>query len=331
MRGSFPPGLTGKRRQPRCAMCSTVRFRSSRLSPRSGYFSSVRWEFGEKRTGGKSPHIRFANANSDEELIEFVSEFGPVVPSAASVHDPPYPEVTTITAVQSLPVLRREQSTYASAVRLMIELKRGSAQSDANAILQHVSKIVEGVMFWPEQYEAECIWRQGQYLPSASWHFDTDSRLPFFRWKREMEFRLEFEKIAIPERDSYSDFDSYLSALSLHMVVRSTQPTVHYVGHNVLCKLINAFRTEVQHLGDYSVEALPFFSLRLGIRPALYVILKHEYLGRFFVRERAGAHFCSPDCSQQYRQRIYWAQIGAKKRKRRTKRHATSRQKTLRD
>ena len=34
---------------------------------------------GKQRTGKDSPHIRFANADSDDELIEFVRNFGPVV------------------------------------------------------------------------------------------------------------------------------------------------------------------------------------------------------------------------------------------------------------
>ena len=34
---------------------------------------------GKQRTGKDSPHIRFANAESDDDLIEFVRSFGPVV------------------------------------------------------------------------------------------------------------------------------------------------------------------------------------------------------------------------------------------------------------
>src|SRR5205807_2312726 len=79
------------------------------------------------------------------------------------------------------------------------------------------------------------------------------------------------------------------------------------VGQAVLCKLINAFPTEVlTYHDDHPVDTLPLFSLRFGIRPALYVILKTEYLGRggamicandrcgqFFVSERAGQRYCS--------------------------------------
>ena len=34
---------------------------------------------GKQRTGKDSPHIRFANADSDDDLIDFVRDFGPVV------------------------------------------------------------------------------------------------------------------------------------------------------------------------------------------------------------------------------------------------------------
>src|ERR1035437_9841094 len=42
------------------------------------YLSSVKLEFGQKGTGRPSPHIIFANAVSDEALVDFVREFGPV-------------------------------------------------------------------------------------------------------------------------------------------------------------------------------------------------------------------------------------------------------------
>src|ERR1039458_8956698 len=42
------------------------------------YLSSVKLEFGQKGSGLPSPHRSFANAVSDEALVDFVSEFGPV-------------------------------------------------------------------------------------------------------------------------------------------------------------------------------------------------------------------------------------------------------------
>ena len=306
------------------------------------YVTSVKSQFAQKRAGKNSPHIRFANALDDERLTAFVREFGPVVPSEVSIQEPPDPEQMTmeeharrvwysnVTAVQTLATLRTEQRTYAAALRLMIELKRGRNKSAASAVLPHVSTIADGVRYWPDQCEAERVWRQGQSLGPITWHFDTETRDSFARWKHEMEWQLQFEKTPTPNRDAYSDSDSYLKAFALNRIAFATRPSPDHVGHNVLCRLINTFPTKVEHLHGHPVECLPWFSLRFGIRQALYLILKNEYLGRggaavcgndrcgdFFVRERAGDKFCRPECSQQYRQRQYWFRTGASKRKRR--------------
>src|SRR4030088_2788979 len=66
-------------------------------------------------------------------------------------------------------------------------------------------------------------------------------------------------------------------------------PGPYKAAHSVLCGLINTFRTEVDQVGDTPVEALPFGSLRFGVRPILYLILRHEYLWR------GGAVVCSND------------------------------------
>ena len=302
------------------------------------YITSVKSQFAQKQTGRNSPHIRFANALDDESLTAFVREFGPVVPSEVSIHEPPDPEQvlleepactdwhSTITAVQTLATLRTEQRTYAAALRLMIELKRGRDKSALSAILQHVSTIADGVWYWPEQCEAERAWLQERYLGSTTWHFDTGNRDSFSRWKYDVE---SWVQTPAPQRDAYPDSTSYSRACKLH--VFDPRPRAHDVGHAVLCKLINTFRTEVlNNYDDHPVDALPQSSLRFGIRPALYMILKKEYLGRggamicgndrcgqFFVSERVGQRYCSAGCSQQYRQRVYWIRTGAKKRKRR--------------
>jgi hypothetical protein len=211
----------------------------------------------------------------------------------------------------------------------MIELERGRDKSAASAILQHVTTIADGVWYWPDQCEAERAWRQEQPFGPTTWHSDRGNRDSFSQWKYDVEWWVQFEQTPAPQRDAYPDSDSYLRALTRH--VFHPRPRAHDVGHDVLCKLINTFRTEVlNNYDDHPVDALPLFSLRFGIRPALYVILKKEYLGRggamicgndrcgqFFVSERAGQRYCSADCSQQYRQREYWVRTGAKKRKRR--------------
>ncbi len=121
------------------------------------YLSSINWRFGEKHSSGKSPHIRFANADNDEKLIEFVREFGPVVAAYVKVIEPDLNQGTlledesadlrsTIAAFQDLATLRRERIIYAGALRLLGELKRGRDQACIANIRQDVANIVQGVM-----------------------------------------------------------------------------------------------------------------------------------------------------------------------------------------
>jgi hypothetical protein len=313
----------------------------NRRDPYLRYVTSVKSQFAQQQTGRNSPHIRFANAVDDVSLTALVRDFGPVVPSEVSIQKPPNTDISwheqerahrlsTIAAVQPLATLRMEQRTYSAALRLMIELKRGKDKSDANAILQHVSEIEEGVWYWPDQYEAERVWREEQYLPPPSWTFNAAERSSFAMSKYDVERRMQYKKAFRAKREAYPDVDSHLTAFANQVLIYARRTRIHEVGHSVLCSLINTFRTEVQFLHHSPVEALSLFSLRFGIRPALYVILRNEYLGRggaiicgndrcgeFFVSERAGQRYCSADCSRQYRQRQYWSRTGARKRKRR--------------
>lgn len=195
------------------------------------YVRSVKSKYAQKQTGRNSPHIRFANALDDVRLTAFVREFGPVVPSEVSIHEPPDLDQmswdepgraerrSTISAVQTLPTLRREQRTYAAALRLMVELRRGEDKSDGNAILQHVSEIAEGVWYWPGQYEAERVWRKARPFRPPIWHFDSEDRSLFSMCKHHVERRLQYEKTPPPDKDAYSDFDAYLTAFGKHAMM----------------------------------------------------------------------------------------------------------------
>ena len=82
----------------------------------------------QKRHGKNSPHIKFANANSDQKLTTFVHHFGPVVVRSSRTK-----EVTTfsgpsqqwIVARQNLSELRNEQRAYRAALTLISGLQRG--------------------------------------------------------------------------------------------------------------------------------------------------------------------------------------------------------------
>jgi hypothetical protein len=301
------------------------------------YLSSVKLRFGQKGTGLPSPHISFANAVHDDALVRFVSEFGPVAAKAVVDVEPIEPEQvsledwdkfdwrTSIGAFQDLSTLRRERQTYASALELLAELKRGEDAANVTAIQQHISNIADGVWDWPQQWEAEKQWRASHSSAPIAWHFDPTRRDYILQLKTDV-FQLEPPR---PGSLIQQDFHEFIGTPA----PRVSSPLItepYRAGHLVLCELINAFDTEVQYFGDRAVEVLPFASLRFGIRPALYLILKHMYLGRagaqvcrndrcrqFFESKREGQVYCSNECSQRYRQRGYWTTRGSVQRNKR--------------
>jgi hypothetical protein len=302
------------------------------------YLSSVKSEFGQKGTGLRSPHISFANAVSDEALVDFVGEFGPVAVNEVTEVEQGRPEGmcledlakvdwrTSIRAVQDLATLRRERQTYASALELLVELRRGEDAASITAIQQHISGIADGVWYWPEQWEAERQWRTSHSSAPVAWHFDPNRRDYIWLLKADIS-PLEATR---PGSLTRQDLGNPIRTLADQLVCSCMTTRPYRAGHLVICELINAFDTEVQYFGDRGVEALPFRSLRFGIRPALYLILKHMYLGpagaqvcgndrcrRFFESEREGQVYCSTECSQRHRQRRYWAKSGSGLRKQR--------------
>jgi hypothetical protein len=310
------------------------------------YLASVKLQFGQKGTGLPSPHISFANAVSDDALIAFVSEFGPVVAKTVEEVKPTKPEgmsledlekfdwSTSISAIQDLATLRRERQIYASALGLLAELRLGEDTADVTVIRQHISVIAEGASYWPLQWEAEKQWRASHSPAPIAWHFDSNRsdylwQLEYDAYHREPPWQDSFDKQKVGEPiDMQADFIACETDDPATWSVLLTRP--YPAGHLTLCQLINAFDTEVWYFADRAVEALPFESLRFGIRPALYQILKHLYLGRagapicrndrcrqFFESKREGQVYCSEECSQRYRQRQYWTTTGSVQRKKR--------------
>jgi hypothetical protein len=304
--------------------------------PHYRYLTSVRTRFGQKGSGLLSPHVRFANASSDQDLLEFVREFGPVAATEIAEVDPERNveasleeltgERTLIGAYEDLSRLRNERRIYAAALSLLGELKRGEDKSQRDSIRTHISEIADGIMSWPEQWRREKRWREVHAAGPIPWHFDSDCRDSIWR----MKFAADWERPAAPRREDYPDSESYGRGVLKDSIARAMRLTPYQAGGQALCTLMNSFPTDIKYVGDHPVETLPFTALKFGIRPSLYLILREVCFGqsgtniclndrcnRFFVSQREGNVFCSRECSQKYRQRVYWANGGSRKRKRR--------------
>lgn len=247
---------------------------------------------GQKRTGKRSPHIRFANADTDKKLIAFVRQFGPVVakrvdnvPEPASVEPGWRPRIL---ARQDLKELRNERVIYRAALALILELRREGF--DFAKTQQLIREIAAGASAWPAQWERERS-----------------------RRKHEPSWKLATESLKRIQQLSTGQPDPVLS------------PAVD--ARIVVCEVLNAFRSTVF---PNPIEMLS--SIQYGIRPLLYAILRREFLHArdvaacentqcrsFFEIERQGQRFCCEDCSRRQRQRDYWHRCGKELRNNRLK------------
>jgi len=285
----------------------------------------------QKRQGKNSPHIQFANAETDQELIKFIQRFGPIVASSLRSEERPTPEVidvpgvlhheysvdrTILVARQVLAELRNEHRAYRAALSLVSELQRGK-YADTRKIGENVSEILANISKWPEQWE-----REQRFLASGV-AFTSQSNWLFRRDNLE---HLELYKYYASREKTD---DPMTNALVMDPVS---------AGHHSICEVVNAFSSLVYPWGKTPIEA-PHWDLTCGIRPVLYYILRREYLlktrsiaicrntacRQLFEIERFGQEFCSEECSRLQRQREYWKKRGKTLRKRRSKGETTGR------
>jgi len=108
---------------------------------------------------------RFANAESDDELIDFVRSFGPVISKSWKIlpFDPRIrPKGTDgsevqvlMRAQQNLQELRIEQRIYKAALGLVIELVKKPAEFDFDGAKRRMVEIARIIQGWPRQWNRE--------------------------------------------------------------------------------------------------------------------------------------------------------------------------------
>jgi hypothetical protein len=256
---------------------------------------------GKQRTGKDSPHIRFANADGDDELIAFVRDFGPVVCTATSLVPPPpekrpikgaiiAPRGPLLEARQDLQELRNEQKIYKAALSLVWELAKKDRNYNVEHARQLIAEISRGVQDWSHQWQREKEARGKDPLWTVR--------------KRSIQ---RIARISKAERDP------------------TLPPQVD--ARIVLCGVLNTFPSLV-----FPNPAEMHSYIRFGIRPLLYSILRREFLQsrelgvcanthcrEFFEIERKGQRFCDEGCSRNQRQRDYWKMRGRSLREKRLK------------
>jgi hypothetical protein len=260
----------------------------------------------KQRTGKDLPHIRFANADSDDELIDFVHSFGPVVSKSYVMlpFDPPHgnwsaddPPLQVLTrARQDLHELRVEQQIYKATLGLVLELARTASEYDIDSAKEWMTDIARGVAEWPRQWNRE---RKERGI-SPLWRVSAHS----------------IQRIAALAKSG-----------------RDPLLPPQLDARIVICELVNVFPSIAF---PNPLEMHSYISF--GIRPLLYSVLLREFLqprdvGRcantqcrdFFEVERTGQRYCNDQCSRRHRQREYWQFRGKEARQKRLGLRSTGR------
>jgi hypothetical protein len=297
----------------------------------AGYLSSVRTHFAQKINRRTPPHISFANAITDDLILQFLGKYGPYAPRYIRQEEfDPAGEVTIYSnpdisrrlwATEFLSSLRRERRTFSAALALMHELRAGEKNANENAIRDHISVILKGIAAWPEQWAVESKWRNAFCPFPIPWQFE-----PHCDRINNVALRMNSNK---HETTAKRDRALLISPFQ--------------AGQLVICELINAFPPIVQYFNEHPIESLPVGAAVFGVRPCLYLVLRREYLSggatgmcrndrctSFYVIQRSGQAFCHEGCSQTYRQRAYWAKVGAKRRRERRKKAIAAKKVTSR-
>lgn len=248
---------------------------------------------GKQRTTGDSPETIFANAETDNKLVAFVRQFGPVVAKHAYTNferpekgqdEPRLP--IRLFAVQDMHELRNEQLIFRSAMDLLMRL--AESRFDFISAQRLIGEIAARIIDWPKQWERE----RAQSRKEPFWNLRADSLQ-----------RIQGLTVGGPDCLLPPALD----------------------GRIVLCELVNSFRS-IAFPNPPEMHA----SIKYGIRPLLYAILRRQFVSprdvafcantqcrNFFNIERAGQQYCCPECSIHQRQRTYWSERGKKLRKKR--------------
>jgi hypothetical protein len=245
-------------------------------------------------SGALSPEISFANADTDEKLIAFVRQFGPVVTKRlkdtriipdAKTGEPESPG--RLIAQQDMQELKSEQSVYRAALGLVHWL--ANEGDDTRSVDPLIELIAVRIKDWPEQWMREKRLREKE----PAWQL------------REKSLK-RIEGVARLRR-----VPDWQAALDVRIII---------------CELLNSFPSTV-----YSNPLELHDDIKFGVRPLLYSLLRRQFLyprgfsiclntecRNFFSIERAGQQFCNADCSIRQRQRDYWQERGKKMREKRT-------------
>jgi hypothetical protein len=266
-----------------------------------------------------APHLKFVRADSDEKLLEFTQTYGPFAPVAASVRlglvEPGCDQ--EVAAFEELVRLRRERNTYVAATELLAQIR--NKVPALTRIGELVDEIWSGIFEWYFESQDEESRRDELALDVAgpSWVWNNGSLAQMTHAVSNFSQKMRRKRLRNPELDghNYLIAEPTLGDRDLEQIIESS--------HAVLCAILNGFPSHVRRWRGHSIE-LPPADLAFGIRPALYYLLRCDYLSDrhiarcpqahceepWFLQSRLGRIFCSEKCERKHRQRKYYLTRG---------------------
>ena len=244
-----------------------------------------------RETSRDLPHIRFSEARTRDELVEFVMEFGPVL----GQFQEEVPATGKRLFIQNVSVLAAQQALFAALQRLVWLLNE----------LDHISRLT-AVGKFPIRNRA-------------------DIRTALVKEERKMLAEISLKRQEVVNAMQFAVNESERAGISdsLKTVVTNLQdlnPDADEVdnlstSHRTLCQVFNLFPPRLYYSRGV-VQECPA-SQENGIRPVLYFLLREVYAmkhriklckrhdcGIFFIPDRGNGEYCSIECGTKVRQRL---------------------------
>jgi hypothetical protein len=229
--------------------------------------------------------------------------------------------VVEITAREELSCLRRERSTFIAATELLTAIT--SQTPSLNTIAECVGRLRSGTDPWAAEWVKERFFRRKYRLFLNE---RPPREYPSWVWNDGLQYRIQNSRLF---------FWAHPPVMYEHMGpdLRSEIPALHTPkeeeiveeGHQALCTVLNAFPTSLVRWDGMTLE-FPFDDTLFGIRPALYYLLRCDYLAdvhiarcpwgdcahKWFRQDRRNQIYCSDACELKHRQKRYYDRKGKK-------------------
>lgn len=280
----------------------------------------------------KSPHLRFAGANTPEKQVEFVSNFGPVL--ASKIENPEQTDIKPLepdtVAHQKLAVLNIEQRLFSQLFALtrivcgLREWSKHAVQLEKVYDLRHRGTPEVEIPVTRENIARGS--REFDSFLAIQGHFSAEQRVEIAR-VGDVLCEIQDLMDSYPKNVLWEFDDPFHWNNPWSMFCKRAEIDINYslsifrLANSLLCHVFHLFPPSLDHVNGI-VHEIPQIKPS-GIRPILYYMLRLEYLyqrelklcadplcGRYFPPPRGNALYCSDTCQNNAKQRRHTKRAG---------------------